>query len=103
MAGAQRRILIIEDDPETGKQIVESLTISGYQVDLAMDGHDGLRRGRSTEYAVMSVDRMLPGIDGLAVVRRLREDGIITPALILSALGGIDDRVLGLRAGGDDY
>jgi two-component system OmpR family response regulator len=76
---------------------------AGYQTDLAADGNDGLLRGRSTEYAVMAVDRMLPGLDGLTVIRALREDGITTPALILSALGGIDDRVHGLRAGGDDY
>src|SRR5215471_8807614 len=76
---------------------------SGYQVDLAADGNEGLRRGRSADYAVMAIDRMLPDIDGLAVIRRFREDGIVTPALIISALGEIDDRVRGLRAGGDDY
>jgi two-component system, OmpR family, response regulator len=82
---------------------VASLSNSGYQIDLAVDGDDGLRRGRSNEYVVMTIDRILPGLDGLFVLRRLREDGIITPALILSALGGTDDRVHGLRAGGDDY
>jgi two-component system OmpR family response regulator len=100
---ARRRILIIEDDDETAEQLVDALVTAGYQTDLAADGNDGLLRGRSTEYAVMAVDRMLPGLDGLAVIRALREDGITTPALILSALGGIDDRVHGLRAGGDDY
>src|SRR5262249_13012829 len=103
MAGGRRRILVIEDDRETAQQLVDSLATSGYQVDLAVDGNDGLRRARSGEYAVMTIDRMLPGIDGIAIIRRLREGGIVTPALIISALGEIDDRVRGLRAGGDDY
>jgi two-component system OmpR family response regulator len=103
MAAARRRILVIEDDRETAEQLVDSLATSGYQVDLAVDGNDGLRRGRSAEYAVMTIDRMLPGIDGVAIIQRLRHEGIVTPALIVSALGEIDDRVRGLRAGGDDY
>src|SRR5438105_12780122 len=103
MAGGRCRILVVEDDRETADQLTDSLAASGYHVDLAVDGREGLSRGRSAEYAVMTVDRMLPDIDGLAVIRRLREDGIVTPALIVSALGEIDDRVRGLRAGGDDY
>ena len=103
MAEARRRILVIEDDRETADQLVESLAMSGYQVDLAMDGNIGLSRGRSAEYAVMTIDRMHPGIDGLTVIQQLRKDGIVTPALIVSALGEVDDRVRGLRAGGDDY
>ncbi len=103
MAGGRCRILVIEDDRETADQIVESLVASGYEVDLAADGDDGLGRARSGEYAVMTIDRMLPGIDGVSVIRRLREEKIYTPALIVSALGEIDDRVRGLRAGGDDY
>jgi CheY-like chemotaxis protein len=103
MAEGQRRILVLEDDRETAEQLVDSLSNSGYHVNLAIDGDDGLRRGRCNEYAVMTIDRILPGLDGLIVLRRLREDGIVTPALILSALGGTDDRVHGLRAGGDDY
>ena len=103
MTGARRRILIIEDDPETAEQLADSLSSSGYQVDLAGDGDEGLARARAGEFAVMTIDRLLPGIDGLTVIRRLREEGIVTPALILSALGEIDDRVRGLRAGGDDY
>lgn len=103
MPQARRRILVVEDDPETAEQLVESLATSGYQVDLAVDGDSGLSRGRSTDYAVMTIDRMLPGMDGLAVIHRLREDGVATPALIISALGEIDERVRGLRAGGDDY
>ncbi|MGH6834987.1 MAG: winged helix-turn-helix domain-containing protein [Methylocella sp.] len=103
MAGGRCRILVIEDDRETAEQLVDSLSTSGYEVDLAVGGDDGLRRARSGDYAVMTIDRMLPGIDGIAVIRRLREEGIVTPALIVSALGEIDDRVRGLRAGGDDY
>jgi two-component system, OmpR family, response regulator len=103
MPQGQRRILVIEDDPETAIQLADFLAANGYRVDLADNGDDGLSRGRSAEYAVMTIDRMLPGIDGLAVVRCLREAGIVTPALIISALGEVDDRVRGLRAGGDDY
>lgn len=103
MTGARRRILVVEDDPETAQQLVDSLTTSSYQVDLAFNGSDALSRGRAAEYAVMTIDRMLPDIDGIAVMQRLREEGITTPVLIVSALGEIDDRVRGLRAGGDDY
>jgi two-component system OmpR family response regulator len=103
MAALRRRILVIEDDRETADQLVDSLASSGYQVDLAVDGNDGLRLGRSAQYAVMTIDRMLPDIDGVAIIQRLRHDGIVTPALIVSALGEVDDRVRGLRAGGDDY
>ena len=103
MTGARRRILVVEDDPETAGQLVDSLTTNGYQVDLAASGNDGLSRGRSDEYAVITIDRMLPDLDGIAVMQHLRQDGIATPILIISALGEIDDRVRGLRAGGDDY
>ena len=103
MRESSRRVLVIEDDLETGKQLVESLAANGYQVDLAVSGNEGLSRGLASEYAVMTVDRMLPGIDGIAIIRRLREGGVTTPALIISALGEVDDRVRGLRAGGDDY
>ena len=103
MMGGRRRILVVEDDPETAGQLVDALTKNGYQVDLAANGNDALRLGRSTEYAVMAMDRMLPDIDGLAVMKNLREGGIVAPVLIISALGEIDDRVRGLRAGGDDY
>ncbi len=103
LTGARRRILVVEDDPETAGQIVDFLGNSGYAADLAANGADALGRGRSADYAVMTIDRMLPGIDGITVIRRMREAGIVTPALIISALGEIDDRVRGLRAGGDDY
>ena len=87
----------------TAEQLADSLATDGYQVDLAADGNTALGRGRSTDYVALTIDRMLPGLDGITVIRQLREDGIVTPALILSALGEVDDRVRGLRAGGDDY
>jgi two-component system OmpR family response regulator len=103
MTGNHRRILVVEDDPETAGQLVEQLTTSGYQVDLATCGNEALSRGSAGHYAVITIDRMLPDIDGIAVMRRLREDGVAAPFLIISALGEVDDRVRGLRAGGDDY
>jgi two-component system OmpR family response regulator len=98
-----RRILVIEDDPDTAEQLVDCLRASGYRIDWASDGDTGLALGRSVDYVVMTVDRMLPRVDGLEVIQRLRGDGIVTPTLIISALGQVDDRVRGLRAGGDDY
>src|ERR1700722_17776162 len=103
MTEARRRILVIEDDPETGKQLVDFLSTRGYHVALAVNGNEGARLGQASTYAVMAIDRMLPGLDGIAVIQRLREAGVTTPALIISALGEVDDRVRGLRAGGDDY
>ncbi len=103
MTGGHRRILVVEDDPETAGQLVEQLTTSGYQVDLAASGNEALSRGAASDYAVITIDRMLPDIDGIAVMRQLRDDGIAAPVLIISALGEVDDRVRGLRAGGDDY
>ena len=103
MTGALRRILVIEDDAETATQIVGLLTTHCYEADLAVNGNEGLRLGESAQYAVITIDRMLPGLDGLAIIRHLREAGVTTPALIISALGEVDDRVRGLRAGGDDY
>ena len=75
MARSARRVLVIEDDAETAEQVVDCLRTSGYEVDLAMDGEDGLRLGLAADYAVMTVDRMLPRIDGIEVIRRLREEG----------------------------
>src|SRR6266851_918844 len=103
MSGGYHRILVVEDDPETADQIVDSLTTGGYEVDLAVSGSEALRRGAASEYAVITIDRMLPDVDGITVMRQLRDDGVATPVLIVSALGEIDDRVRGLRAGGDDY
>ena len=103
MAGNARRVLVIEDDPDTAEQLVDCLRTSGYKVDVASDGDKGLALGRSADYVVMTIDRMLPRLDGLEVIQRLRQAGIVTPTLIVSALGEVDDRVRGLRAGGDDY
>ena len=103
MTAAVRRVLVIEDDPETAQQVADCLIGGGYLVDLAADGEEGLRLGQTRRHVVMTLDRMLPRIDGLEILRQLREEGVLTPALILSALGEVDDRVRGLRAGGDDY
>jgi two-component system OmpR family response regulator len=103
MTPAVRRVLVIEDDAETAGELADCLTANGYVVDVAADGETGLSRALGADYVVMTVDRLLPGIDGLEIVRRLRTEGIATPALILSALGEVDERVRGLRAGGDDY
>ncbi|MBR0961447.1 response regulator transcription factor [Bradyrhizobium japonicum] len=103
MTGGHRRILVVEDDPETAGQLVEELTVSGYDVDLAANGREALSHGAARDYAVITIDRMLPDIDGISVMRQLRDDGIASPFLIISALGEVDDRVRGLRAGGDDY
>jgi len=103
MGGNAQRVLVIEDDPDTAQQLVDCLRTSGYKVDLASDGDKGLALGLSADYVVMTVDRMLPRVDGLEVIQRLREHGIVTPTLIISALGEVDDRVRGWRAGGDDY
>jgi len=97
------RILVIEDDQDAAAFLVKGLSESGHVVDHAVDGHDGLHMAETNRYDAMVVDRMLPGIDGLSIVRKLRDNEIDTPALILSALGEVDDRVEGLAAGGDDY
>ncbi|HKF65792.1 MAG TPA: response regulator transcription factor [Vicinamibacterales bacterium] len=101
--GDPQRVLVLEDDLDTAAQLVDCLRTSGYTVDLAYDGDKGLALGRRADYVVMTVDRMLPRVDGIEVIQRLRKEGIVTPTLIISALGEVDDRVRGLRAGGDDY
>lgn len=98
-----RRVLVIEDDRATAERLFECLQSGAYRVDLAGDGEEGLRLGRNGSYVVMTVDRLLPQVDGIDVIRQLRQEGVATPALILSALGEVDDKVRGLRAGGDDY
>jgi two-component system OmpR family response regulator len=97
------RVLVIEDDPDVAAYLVKGLNEQGFNVDSAMNGKDGMFLANSEDYDVMIVDRMLPEIDGLAIVRSVRAQGKDTPMLILSALGEVDDRVDGLRAGGDDY
>jgi two-component system OmpR family response regulator len=97
------KLLVIEDDREAAAYIVKGLSESGYVVDLAHEGREGLFMASTGNYDALIVDRMLPAMDGLAVVAALRAAEIRTPVLILSALGAVDDRVKGLRAGGDDY
>ena len=97
------RVLVIEDDRETAQFLQRSLKESGHAADVAGDGDTGLAMARDGKYDVLVVDRMLPRRDGLSIVQTLRGEGARTPVLILSALSGIDDRVTGLRAGGDDY
>lgn len=97
------RILIIEDDPEAAAYLQKAFREAGYIVDHAGDGIEGYVMAEAGDYDVLIVDRMLPKLDGLSLIRSLREQKIATPVLILSALGQVDDRVKGLRAGGDDY
>jgi two-component system OmpR family response regulator len=97
------RILLIEDDRETARYVAKALAESGHVVDSAHDGEDGLALAREGGHDLLIVDRMLPRRDGLSVVETLRTEGVRTPVLILSALGEVDDRVKGLKAGGDDY
>jgi two-component system OmpR family response regulator len=97
------KLLVVEDDRETAAYLAKGLGESGYAVDQAGDGRDGLFLATGGGYDAIILDRMLPGMDGLALLGALRAADIRTPALILSALGSVDDRVKGLRAGGDDY
>ncbi len=97
------RILIVEDDPKISSFVVKGLKQSGFAVDAAADGEEGLLMARASKPDVAVVDVMLPKLDGLSLVRRLRQDGIRLPILILSAKASVDDRVAGLQAGADDY
>ena len=97
------RILLIEDDPETTRFVRKGLEEAGHVVDHAGDGKEGLLLALDAGHDVIVVDRMLPRLDGLSIVRSLRAADRATPVLVLSALGEVDDRVEGLRAGGDDY
>jgi len=97
------RVLIIEDDVDTASYISKGLTEEGHAVDHFADGRDGLLQATAEDYDVIIVDRMLPGLDGLNLVRTLRGVGKQMPVLFLTSLGGVDDRVNGLEAGGDDY
>lgn len=97
------RILVIEDDETTAQEIVEELRSHGHEVVRVGDGPTALGRASSEGFDVITLDRMLPEMDGMAVVFRLRESGIETPILMISALSDVDERIAGLRAGGDDY
>ena len=102
-AGERVQILLVEDDLEAAGHVGKGLREAGYSVTDCADGAAGLAAARAARYDLLIVDRMLPHLDGLALVGTLRQAGVPTPVLLLSALGTIDDRVEGLRAGGDDY
>ena len=97
------RILVVEDDPEASRYIARGLAEAGHLVETASDGASGLTLAREARFDVAVIDRMLPKLDGLALVETMRAENDATPVLFLSALGEVDDRVVGLRAGGDDY
>ena len=97
------RILIVEDDVQAAEAMARGLAEAGNQCQLAVDGAQGLDMARQERFDVIVADRMMPRMDGLAMIETLRRDGDRTPVLVLSALGEIDDRVAGLKAGGDDY
>ena len=97
------KVLLIEDDGETAGEITAELADRGFEVEWSADGLDGLAKARDLRPDAMIVDRLLPGMDGLTVIESLRKDQVRTPVLVLSALGAVDDRVRGLRMGGDDY
>src|SRR2546429_10018528 len=97
------RLLIIEDDRESADYLVKAFREVGHVADLATDGEEGLAMAENGDYDVLVVDRMLPKRDGLSLIGALRDKDDSTPVLILSALGQVDDRIKGLRAGGDDY
>jgi two-component system OmpR family response regulator len=97
------KILLIEDDEETAAYVLNGLSEAGHLGEHCPDGRDGLVMATTEDYDVLIVDRMLPGLDGLGLVKTLRSAGVTSPVLFLTAIGGIDDRVEGLDAGGDDY
>jgi two-component system OmpR family response regulator len=97
------KLLLIEDDKETADEIGAEMKDRGFDVSWAGDGIEGLNKARSDPADVMVIDRLLPGMDGLTIIETLRSEGVRTPVLVLSALGAVDERVRGLRAGGDDY
>ncbi len=97
------QVLVIEDDDDTAAAMVEDMTEHGYEVARAATGPIGLEMARAKNFDVITVDRMLPELDGLLLIEMLRQDGVTTPMLVVSALREVDERVRGLRAGGDDY
>ncbi len=97
------KILIIEDDRDVAEFLQRGLRELGYTVDHAREGRDGLHLAREPQYDAIVMDRMLPGMDGLEILRNLRGEGLVTPVIILSALSSVDERIRGLKAGADDY
>lgn len=97
------RIMVVEDDRRTAEYLRNGLMEAGHVVDSLDDGRDALAHGGRTSFDVIIVDRMLPGLDGLSLVKGLRATGVATPVIFLTAVNGVDDRVEGLESGGDDY
>jgi two-component system, OmpR family, response regulator len=97
------RVLLIEDDQGAANKITAELVDRGYEVDWAADGIEGRDKALAADANVMIVDRLLPRLDGLTIIEVMRQEHVRTPVLVLSALRAVDDRVRGLRAGGDDY
>ena len=97
------RILVVEDDPRTSDYVRQGLIEAGHIVDVLDDGRDALAHGSRASFDVIIIDRLLPGLDGLLVVKALRAAGNTTPVIFLTAVNGVDDRVEGLESGGDDY
>jgi two-component system OmpR family response regulator len=102
-AACAMRILVIEDDQTTARFLSKSLRQEGHDVDLVANGRDAFAQAMAGDFELLIVDRMLPGLDGLSLVKALRAAGMKTPAIFLTALAGTDDRIEGLNAGGDDY
>ncbi len=100
---ASMKILVVEDDRTTADYILQGLRQEGHVVDHVADGREAMALALSSAHEVMVVDRMLPGLDGLSLVKGLRAAGVTTPALFLTAIGGVEDRIEGLQAGADDY
>lgn len=96
-------ILVVEDDPVTADAIVRELRGHGHEAEAVRDGAEAVERAMAQSFDAITLDRMLPTLDGLAVVQRLRDAGVSTPVLVISALSDVDERIAGLRAGGDDY
>jgi len=101
--GRQLKILLVEDDRETAEYLAQGLGEEGHSVSMSPDGRDGLFRATGETWDILVIDRMLPGLDGLNLVRTLRAGSINTPVLFLTTMSGVGDRVAGLNAGGDDY
>src|SRR5215469_8747452 len=97
------KILIVEDDDEISGYVSDFLAVEGHQIDQVRDGIDGLAAARENSYACLILDRMLPSLDGLSLLQTLRSENIVTPALMLTAMAGLDDRIEGLGHGADDY
>ncbi|MGV8953660.1 MAG: response regulator [Cypionkella sp.] len=97
------RILVVEDDKRTSDYVAKGFAEAGHVIDVLANGRDALAHATREPYDVLVVDRLLPGMDGLSLVRALRASGVTAPVLFLTAVGGIDDRVEGLEAGADDY